>query len=215
MKIMNPTRPFRHKILSHPTVLFLLVSGVMPLWGQPNLILNNGFENGLTGWSSFWNRTPGAGSVKIVSDFAHNGGHSAFIEHHDSQDWSFAVNKRYPVKAGEIYEYSAWVRLNLAEWLNLSVITYDKNQQVIDWSFAARNISLLNDEFVLYTTRFIVPDDVYYFNPRFIGGGDCQLYIDDVSLILKGTNGDPKQFSLENNALNPSLPLWYVKILKI
>ncbi|RPH90111.1 MAG: hypothetical protein EHM72_19545, partial [Calditrichaeota bacterium] len=75
--------------------VLILISFLSPLCGQENLIINGGFENGLSGWSSFWSRTPNAGSVEIVSDLYHSGGHAAFIEHHDPQDWSFAVNKRY------------------------------------------------------------------------------------------------------------------------
>lgn len=183
------------------TALLVLCSGWLPLSGQQNMIDNGSFENGLNGWAQFWSRTAHAGSVSVVSNVFYDGGHSAFIEHHDAQDWSFAVNKRYPVKAGEIYEYSAWVQTEQAEWANLSVITYDENQQVIEWSFAGRNIAMVQDHFVLNTTQFIVPEGVCYINPRFIGGGESRLFVDAATLLVKGEIGAPKEYSLENSLL--------------
>ncbi|MDZ7346788.1 MAG: carbohydrate binding domain-containing protein, partial [candidate division KSB1 bacterium] len=173
---------------------------------QQNLIVNGGFENGLSGWSPFWSRKPGAGSVRVVSDKVHNGAFAALIEHHDAQDWSFAVDKRYAVKAGEIYELSAWISLEQAEWAELSVITYDKNQQVLEWSFSPRELDR-SPAFTLFRTRFIIPETVRFITPRLIGGGECRLYADDVSLTLIGSSGPAGKVSLQNSRLQATIQL--------
>ncbi len=179
--------------------LFLLLFPLL-LCGQTNLIANGGFENGLSGWAPFWSRTANAGSVNVVNDVFYAGDHSALVVHHDPQDWSFAVDRRYSVKPGEIYEFSARLRVDRVGWAEMSVIIYDKSQRVIEWSYGGRSLEKCA-QFLLFSTQFIIPEGVAFINPRFIGGGDCKLYIDEAALVLKGRIGGEKNHALENPAI--------------
>jgi hypothetical protein len=177
------------------------------IYGQ-NLITNPGFENGTIGWSPFWSRTANAGSADVVDSQYHSGTHSLHIKHWGKQDWSFGFGKSFPVKSGQYYEFSSYVNVqNLKDWSELSVILYDSAKSVISWSYGAVRFQQSSQGFVQYSGRFIIPDNVKYITPRFIGGDTCELFFDDVELYLRDSLTGSNKYFLENNKLSLSITL--------
>ena len=83
------------------TLVFLIFSLTVT---SQNLIQNPGFESNLANWS-YWSNE-GTGAASIVKSPVHSGTNAARILYPGVKDWSFFINTRIPVNAGEIYELS-------------------------------------------------------------------------------------------------------------
>ncbi|MHC4460698.1 MAG: glycoside hydrolase [Planctomycetota bacterium] len=150
-----------------------------------NLLTNGDFEQGLSGWNKLWTRTPGGKSV-IDTRLSHGGQRSARIEHSGQRDWSFHQERLLPVKPGQIYELSGWVRVEGEGTTTLSVTLHGANDQVMDWSFGADSAQA-TDKWHKLHSRFIVPSGAKTILPRLIGDGPASVWLDDATLMLVGT----------------------------
>ncbi len=187
----------------HGVVMLLCLALTAPA-GAQNLISNPGFEDGRRDWDELWTRTPNAGTSRIVSSPVHSGAKALQIEHWGAsgQDWSLRHFGEYPVTSGEIFEFSARVRVDrLQEWAELSVILYDKDDEVLTWSHGSVYFATTNQTFKEVTSRFIIPDQVSRITPRFIGADTCDVFIDDVRLERLGRVGDDIELTLQNEQL--------------
>ncbi|HYG34792.1 MAG TPA: carbohydrate binding domain-containing protein, partial [Clostridia bacterium] len=171
-----------------------------------NLLVNGGFESGLAGWRPFWSRETGAGDVALDHNSSKAGTRSARIEHHGSADWSLDQESRLPVQAGELFEMEAFVKLQGSGSVTLCASTWDSRGQNLSWSYAERKAEATKDWTRLHT-RFVIPPDVAHIQPRLIGYGQANVWVDDCSLIKKPTPGLtersklPGTLSLTNAAL--------------
>jgi len=166
-----------------------------------NLLTNPGFEQNMLGWDELWTRTPNSGSADIVSSPVHAGSHALHIQHWDEQDWSFRHTDPFEVTPGDIYQFSAWVdAVAIDDWVELSVILYDDSGTVMDWSFSPNYISL-TDGFELFSSQFIIPPNVASLTVRIVGGGDTDIYVDDMFFQRQGTVGPNENYVLENAGL--------------
>lgn len=162
-----------------PTVLALLCASLVAV---PSATLTNGsFESGLDGWRPFWSRAERAGRVQLDTAVFHSGHASARIEHHGDQDWSFEPDLRLPVRAGDLFEYAGWFKVQGAGSVTLCVSTWDQNDKVIEWSLGERSIREGVD-WQHIRTRFVVPANVARIQPRIIGFGPSTNWVDDVVL---------------------------------
>ena len=101
--------------------------------GQParrNVLANGDFESGLSGWNPLWTRQPTAGSASLDRTICHDGGASVRIEHRGGGDWSLAADRPVLVKAGEVYEYSGWMRIEGRGRAEISVTLRDAAGEV-------------------------------------------------------------------------------------
>jgi hypothetical protein len=189
---------------------YFLLSVLIPFSSySQNLIPNPGFESSLDGWNTFWARTTNAGMAEIVTSPTHSGSKALHIKHWGAEDWSFSSKSLLMVKTGNYYEFSAYVKVNEQQgWGNISVILYDSLKNVLNWSYGTAAFDTLSKEYVKYTGKFLIPQNVKYINPRIIGGGIGELYIDDLELLLKdSSNGTNKIFSMGNNNISVSITL--------
>jgi len=167
-----------------------------------NLLTNPGFENDAFGWNGLWTRTPDAGKAEIVSHPVHSGNPALHIKHWGLEDWSFRPEKKIAVTPGYIYNFSAWVNVeSLTGWTDLCITIFDANSEVIDWLYLKKSMDVTNGEYENFSTGFIVPPNVSYVWPRFIGQDSCNLYIDDVEFILIDTVKYDLTYTLENENL--------------
>ena len=97
------------------------------------LVPNGGFEEGLSGWGGLWTREPGAGEVVLDSSIRHGGDRSARVEHTGQRDWSFDPDVRVSVQPGDIFELSAWVKIEGKGRATICVVTYDAKGAVVNY----------------------------------------------------------------------------------
>lgn len=150
-----------------------------------NLIQGGDFEQGLTGWHSFWSRDS-VGRAVLDRDARHGGRQAVRVEHPGKQDWSFAQERWLDVQPGQIYELAGWVRIQGEGTATLSVILRDGSQKVTDWGFAGRTVRETKDWREL-RSRFVIPPGTAAIQARLMGHGPATVWLDDVSLTLAGT----------------------------
>ena len=134
----------------------------------------------------------------------HSGVRAIRIEHRGDRDWSLAQTLRLDVNPGEIFELSAWVRLQGNGNATLGVVTRDANGQVLSWDYGGRT-EHKTKTWVPLRTRFIIPNSVASIQCRLIGYGPATTWLDDAVLTRKGNlsmlrNKDlPATLTVQNN----------------
>ncbi len=175
-----------------------------------NLVVNGDFEAGTEGWDALWTRDLGAGEAALDSRERHSGVRAIRIEHRGDRDWSLAQTLRLDVNPGEIFELSAWVRLQGNGNATLGVVTRDANGQVLSWDYGGRT-EHKTKTWVPLRTRFIIPNSVASIQCRLIGYGPATTWLDDAVLTRKGNlsmlrNKDlPATLTVQNNVLEVTL----------
>ncbi len=171
-----------------------------------NLVVNGDFEKGTEGWSPLWTREQNVGKVTIETSEKHGGRQSVRIEHDGARDWSFEQSKRLDVKEGEIYELSAWMRVQGNGDAILCVVTRDAGDKVLDWSYGERKLHESKDWRQL-RSRFVIPSGVANMQVRVIGYRQSTVFVDDV-ILKKQEDVDsmrnkniPAKLSISNNLL--------------
>lgn len=174
------------------------------------LIPNKGFEDGLSGWGGLWTREPGAGEVVLDSNVRHSGDRSARVEHTGQRDWSFDPDVRVSVQPGDIFELSAWVKIEGKGRTTICVVTYDAKGEVVKWMFAGRS-RRGDSDWGQIRSRFVVPEGVSEIHPRLMGTGPAKVWVDDFNLERGGNVGDmrtenlPDEISVENGVISVTL----------
>jgi hypothetical protein len=195
--------------------LFYLIFCFRAAGYSQNLITNPGFEDGFSGWSSLWTRTADAGLAEVVSTNVYSGSKALHIKHWGAQDWSLGISKSIITSPGAYIEFSARIKVqNLSGWSELCVVLYDSNKSVITWSYSPVSFDSSKSGYYKYTSKFIIPGNVKYFLPRFIGGGESELYIDDAELYQKNNQKESRSFLLENELIKTeiNIPSFSIKI---
>ena len=170
------------------------------------LLRNGDFEQGTEGWDPLWARE--AGAVKAVLDTAqrHGGAQALRIEHTGRGDWSLKHTLNLKVQPGEIYEFSAWVRVQGAGSATLGVVTRDAAGNTLDWAHGARSTTETKDWRFL-RSRFIIPPETATIWPRLIGDGPATVWCDDFVLARQGSlaelrgKGLPAAVTISNAAI--------------
>jgi len=122
----------------------------------------------------------------VEREVVREGQQAVRIEHTGTEDWSFAQAKRMDVEPGEIYEFSAWVRLEGRGTATLGVVLYDKAGKVLDWAFGGRTTGATGD-WQRLRTRFVIPHDAAQMWPRLTGFGPATVWMDGAVLVQRGS----------------------------
>jgi len=195
-------------MLKHLTLLTAIATCCTVAPAAENL-LSGDFENGLTGWSDLWSRTPG-GRVSLDAGLRHGGRQSARIEHTAAQDWSFQQENALDVEPGQIYELKGWVRVKGQGSATLCVALRDAADKATDWAFGPRTVPPVA-AWRQVCSRFIVPPGTKTMLPRLIGQGPATVWLDDVQLTRLGTLAQlrsddlPEQLQLVRGNLDVTL----------
>jgi hypothetical protein len=176
-----------------------------------SLVPNGGFEDGLSGWGELWTREPDAGEVVLDNRIRHSGGKSARVEHTGQRDWSFDPNVRIPVQPGDVFELSAWLRIEGMGRATICVVTYDAEGSAVKWIFAERSLrgetTGLTGGWSQLKSRFVVPDGISEIHPRLIGNDPAKVWLDDFNLRKEKNVAEmrsenlPEKMSVENDIL--------------
>ena len=171
-----------------------------------SLVPNSGFEEGLSEWGELWTREPDAGKVVLDDNVRYSGDKSARVEHTGQRDWSLDPNVRIPVQPGDIFELSAWLRIEGTGRATICVVTYDAEGEVVKWMFAERS-RRGESHWSQLKSRFFVPEGIYQIHPRLIGDGPAKVWLDDFDLRKEGNVTEmrsqnlPGKVSVENDIL--------------
>lgn len=156
-------------------------------------------------WGSFWMRQPGMGSAALDEQMRHEGRPAMRIEHLGEKDWSLEWGKTIPVKAGDVIEWSGWVRIDGGGELVVSGIVRGE-QEVMDWSFGQKVIRGTKD-WTLIKARMVMPGGTSSFTPRVIGNGAVKAWVEGFAVAREG-NVDamrdpklPEQIVLSNDEI--------------
>jgi hypothetical protein len=186
-------------------VAFALFSALLFHAHSAPILTNGGFESGLAGWRT-WSREPGALQVTADTSSPRSGQAALRLQHTGQQDWALEPLVRLKVQPGDFYEYTAWIKLPENANATLCVSTWDAQGRVVDWSFADAAVPR-NADWQLVRSRIVAPEGVSHIQPRLIGHGPAQLWVDDVAIAFR-TNilamrppNLPATLTLENRRL--------------
>jgi hypothetical protein len=173
--------------------------------------LSNGdFEKGTQGWDPVWAREAGAAKAVLDTVERHGGTQALRLEHTGRGDWSLAHSLNLKVQPGEIFELSAWVRVQGSGTVTLGVVTRDAAGQTLDWAHGARSTTETKGWHCL-RSRFIVPPSTATLWPRLIGDGQATVWCDDFVLTRQGSiaalrgQGLPAAVTISDAAIDVSL----------
>jgi len=157
----------------------------------PNLVTNGDFAAGVSaagtpiGWSPFWSRQAGAGSMTLDDQTEHGGHPSLEVTHTGVGDWSVEQAAKLPVTPGSIFRLSGWIKCEKTDSAELSVVTRDGKGNVLDWSYAPALTSGTHD-WQLLSRRFVVPAGCATVQFRLIGSGPGTVWLSEASLAQEG-----------------------------
>jgi hypothetical protein len=180
--------------------------------GSPggNVIQNGGFEEGTDGWNPIWAREQGAAKASLDPAEHHGGIQSLRIEHVGNQDWSLAQSLNLKVQPGEIWDLTAWVRLQGTGSATLGVVTRDAAGTVKDWAYGGQSTRETKGWRIL-RSRFIIAPGTATVCPRLTGEGPVTVWCDDFSLTRQGSlatlqePGLPATLTIHNATLEVTL----------
>lgn len=122
-----------------------------------NLLLNPGFEDGLSSWTLNGNTA----TVSAVSDQKHDGDSAVKLSKENSSSWAYFY-QRVPIEAGKYYKLSGWLRLNDDFITNGKLRFYwlsDSNGTKISSDPVEVTLTSKNSDFQFIETESIVSPD--------------------------------------------------------
>lgn len=120
-----------------------------------------------------WSRTPGAvefsrdETVQPPQNMDKNAPVMRIV-HNGQLDWAISEGKRVPVKAGEKFDISSWIKLEGTGTCEIGVVLRDAEGEAVRWSFGGAKQTGNTDWKELKGT-FIVPRGIASIEPRLIG----------------------------------------------
>ncbi|HLH55267.1 MAG TPA: hypothetical protein VKY92_16810, partial [Verrucomicrobiae bacterium] len=164
-------------------VLFLGFSILVANAGE-NLVANSGFEMGTNGWRA-WSRDVGVLTTSLDSQEIHSGRFALRLVHHGQKDWSVEPAVLLDVQPGDIVRLECWVKAQGSGSVSLCASTWDKEGRVISWSAGDQTASA--PAFWQHLgTRVIATENARQFQPRLIGYGPSEVWLDDFLAAREG-----------------------------
>ncbi len=162
------------------SVIGLFLSGTAIVTAQENLIINGGFEDGKTGWTSW------EGTFEITDD-AHSGNSAARISNRSETWHSLVQNVKDVLVNGSSYKIKAWVKIpdpavNFRATLQLTIgenSTYTSLMRTSEPVIG--NYANYSQEFIV-TWEGTLADANIYFETEAVGGVYSDYIVDDVEL---------------------------------
>ena len=156
----------------------------------------------LTPDSIHWSRTKDALTISFDETTPFKGTQTVKAIHTGSPDWNFTSPKDIPVKPGEVYEISCFVKVEGEGVIGNSVVLMDGNR-TIQWGYGRVEQKGTTDWKEL-KTRFIIPYGANKIRPRLAGNGPATVWfgphimrkLESVTLLPGDTT-----FTLENQQL--------------
>ncbi len=149
------------------------------------LIVNGGFESGTNAWRT-WSREAGVTQTRIDDKIFHAGRSALYLQHDGEQDWSLEPGSRLNAKPGDLLELEVWVKVRGSGSVTLCASTWDGQGRVIAWS-AGQTSADASSDWQHLVAHVIASENVSLIQPRLIGAGRLELWVDDYS-VTRGVN---------------------------
>ncbi|MDG3003543.1 glycoside hydrolase [Paludisphaera mucosa] len=146
----------------------------------------------LKGWSPFWSRVANEGRALVDVSASRDGRPSIRIEHKGARDWSLGRQTLESVSTGQVFRFSAWVKVAEKSRAVLSVVLRDAQGGTIDWSYGEAVATA--PEWTLVESRFMIPRGAVTMQPRVIGDGPATAWLCQPSLTL-----DPESIAIASS----------------
>ena len=152
----------------------------------PNLLTNGDFgAQTLAGWSPFWSRQAGAGTMALDAQTLHGGSPSLRVTQTGAGDWSAEQAAHLPAAPGGLYRLSGWTRCDKSEGAEISVVTRDAKGNTLDWTYAPAVTSGTHD-WELLSRRLVVPAGCASIQFRLTGLGPGTVWLAGAALVKEG-----------------------------
>lgn len=151
-----------------------------------------------------WSNTQGALIVSSDEKILYDGKPSMRIEHTSDLDWT-VFNDEIPVKAGEIYELSYYIKKNDSAPVNMSVAVRN-GKEVIDWIYGEAHQNSPTD-WKKVSNKFVVSEEMSSIQARLVGSGKGICWIAGAEMKKAGTlnlESNKNIYKLENDFLKVS-----------
>ncbi len=156
------------------------------------LVANPGFEMltdkpGVADWG-LWTREKDKGRIEVSTE-RHAGERGLRIVHTGAKDWALANARRTPVKPGDAYKITCWMKRNgEAKAGVVNVVGYGRGK-LVDWAIGESTL-VRGDGWQACDAYFTVPEGVDQAFIRIVGGGQTDFWVDDVQ-VAPGTPPAP------------------------
>ena len=145
-----------------------------------NVLANPSFEDGTTGWYPAWSRDKGQVKGEVVAAPVHSGKSALRVAHTGKEDWSLGSSGIVTVQPGEIYAFSAWIKIEQGDGnVECSVVARDAKDGVLDWQCGVKRLAGVHDWQKL-SGRFLIPENCANINFRLTGRGPATAVFDDI-----------------------------------
>jgi len=167
-------------------------------------------DTGIADWPRLFARTPDGAKAVADPQVMHDGKGSIRIEHTGAQDWALERGSRLDVESGDLLDLSVWVKVQGQGDVTISVVTYDKDGKVLEWTHGTRGVQGPADWRQL-RSRIVVPRNVAAVLPRLVGNRPATVWMEGYSFRKAGnvkTMRDkdmPGTFTIQNDALSVAL----------
>jgi len=164
----------------------------------------------LPGWAPLWTRDAGSATAALDAAAAHEPGPCVRVQHTGNKDWSLAAPDRVAVQAGDILELSAWVKVEGAGSAEISVVTSDANDKVVEWIYGMK-IAHAGEGWRQRQARIVVPAGVTNVLPRLTGDGTATIWVQGFAMKKAGNVSAlrpanlPATLNISNKAITVTL----------
>lgn len=156
-----------------------------------------------------WSREPDALLVETVEDGSREIKSALHVVHKGERDWAVRIPERVHVAPGDVFVVR-YRGKNMGERVvRPSVVLYDANNEALSWVYGGQEERPYGD-WRASETKFIVPAGVATIEPRVIGDGKTDVYIELFqiervgSISLGNVSGD---FTVKNQFLQVNFNL--------
>jgi rhamnogalacturonan endolyase len=164
----------------------MLAVGVMGAFSvyAAELVANPGFEaltekQGVAEWD-LWTREKGKGRVESCAE-RHAGERGLHLVHEGKKDWALANARRTPVKPGESYKITCWMKSNGAAKAGVVNVVGNGSGKLVDWAIG-KTSPAKGDGWKEYKAYFTVPEGVDTAYIRIVGNDTTDFWVDDVQV---------------------------------
>lgn len=183
---------------------------------ESEYLLDDSFESqgSQDNWSKLWMRE----EDKVTQRYDSQGiddSHCLLIESESEKDWSYWHNKIIQVEEGDVFNFKGVVKTQGKEIrANLSIVLYDKNKKVVQWSYAKESVGNTENKWVKLSHRFISPKGIEYIKFGLTGAGIGKSWFDYVKFQKEGKSIAADKELKRNYSLESTLVFYKLDIEK-
>ena len=180
-------------------VLIAMLLGGLVVCAE-NRIVNPGFElldekGNAADWR-WWTREQDVGRVEVSTEQRHVGERAVRIIHDGERDWNLSNSNRFPVKPGESYKITCWMKRNGEARTGTLNVVGCKGREVVNWTIGQTR-TVRGEGWVLCQGWLTVQEDVDAIYARVVGSGKVDFWVDDVSLTQEEPPEQAKRHKVE------------------